>query len=336
LIDQPIEEDGKFIKFGDSLAYQKALEVPIEFRSEALIQAHKQMQVTKENIVTEGATGYSLRTYGRGKSGRSEVLSEWTQSEDGTYDNKLTDKVERNSEPFEITQQKFADLQLDKASQRIAFRTGANKPFRTTILQTAEGNPFFVNFSTDQKTGAMIVTDMEGNELKQENLNNLFKSKQRSKNPYESADSYQKWYSDLDFVNSNNSSELVKTVLGTSNDPQGDFPSLYFDGEFGKQMRDPTVSSKAFWKSGDLDRLIADLNDSNSEIDKGLAKELTRVKANWYNSNQDFEAIQNRTYQPTKKKKPTTNIEPNDKPGDTDLVSPFVKDSSGGFSIYSN
>ena len=125
--------------------------------------------------------------------------------------------------------------------------------------------------------------------------------------------------------------------METSKDPQGDFEALYFDGEFGKQLKDPTVSTKAFWRTGDLDRLINDLNESKDEIDKGLAKELLRQKTNWYNSNKDFEAIQNRTYQPDKKKKTTTTvIEPNDKPGTTDLESPFVKDSSGGFSIYSN
>jgi len=343
--EQYIVQNGEFVKFSESAIYKEIQNKPADMQAEAFSIAYNQNKATVESQLTRGDSGYEVNYYRRGKSGESELFKQLKENKGrpGTYDDLMTtEDTEYFDKPLEIAAQEIEDYKFDQKLKKQKSYGGSQygNTFRTMVLNDAEGNPFVLNFAQNKRTGELTVTDLDGKALTQQDLAGLSKYKQELPgNPYESVDSYQKWFADLEFVNINTSSALQRTILSTSKDTQNDFPDLFYkDADGIEQLSDPTVSMKTYWATGDLDRLINDLEESDEGKDKILANQLRVAKTNWFNSNKDFENLQNRTYKVKKKKKDDNVIEAADE-DNTDLnlmPETMTKDSLGNINIYSN
>jgi len=342
--EQIISQGGEFIKFSESERYKEIEQLPVDMQAEAFSLAYNQSKATVESQLTRGDSGYEVNYYRRGKSGESELFKQLKEGKGGTYDDITTEAIEHFDKPLEIAQQELKDFELEEASRRIDERyrkhggSQYGSTFRTMVLNDAEGNPFVLNFAQNKSTGELTITDLSGKELTQQDLSGLSKYKQDiPDNPYESIDAYDKAFKKLEFKNINNASALQRTILSTSKKPNEEYEDLYYkDADGLEQLSDPTVSMKTFWATGDLDRLINKLEESDEGKDKILADQLIVAKTNWFNSNKDFDDLQNRTYKVKKKKKKDNNVieVPDGDNTDQQIPDGITLNPDSSFSIY--
>ena len=322
-----------YVPFSETSQFARIGELPIELQSEAYVSQLDILQKrVQEQVITTGE-GYGLNIYD--SSGKN-IQSKLRLSADGTYDDITTQAIEKLDKPLAITQREEKDIQAQKQSNIIQSRSSRN-PYKITIMQNAQGNPVPLVYNLT-KEGKLTFTDLSGNEVTQEGLNELFKSKQKlPSDPYADPVTYKRWYDSLKLVQDKNASELLMSILSTEDDPKDELPDFYYDAGFGeKKLSDPTVSIYGYWKSGDMDRKINELKESENEIDQGIGEKLSNLKQFWFNARRDFEQLQLKTYRPKKKTKKSDSLE-NQKPGDNTnpAIPEFIEQTSDStYSIY--